>query len=361
MNRYITGRHLISDLNAYNIYDYGEMYFRRRHRLFTITSKTMKYRSKKLSSSITVLNEHDNEVALKISELILIYTGDLKKGQKRDPKIRLKLFENCQLSPALIDEGYCQLIRHTTENTNEESDILGWELLAYLASMSHCHHVSPILYPYILNYFVRTSLSGTIRGSFAEYCVKALCLDETVIPINNELDFAEIKYNVVPSHVFGSSLSNGIKLEQKMALYYNHGLLGQFDPLFGAIPKIARNKLLYNIHFSSDAVYNYLVNGGVMTYRFYKQKDETGLIRLSTLLHVLIISVADNSKVIEQIKIKDYLGVSSDSKELWLESTDDEKYRNCTLILLAPNKTDNIQLTTSKYIFKNNRQHCREE
>jgi hypothetical protein len=91
--------------------------------------------SKKYNTSLTLLSESDEKIALKIYTKICSYIeGEAVTVEQQDRRLRevMVVFNQHSSSSAIRDEIFCQLIKQTTDNPNNMSLERGWELILSL-------------------------------------------------------------------------------------------------------------------------------------------------------------------------------------------------------------------------------------
>lgn len=132
------------------------------------SGKLLKYPLHDISDKNLV---HDSKTA---NKAIMHYMGDYKKNKKSPAHWARILVEHGNGSPEEFkNELFCQLVKQTTENPNQESLNLGWELLAICAGT---FLPDPEFMPYLKSHFkdaVENSSSEHVK-KMAEYAMLRL-------------------------------------------------------------------------------------------------------------------------------------------------------------------------------------------
>uniref|UniRef100_A0A7S3PLT8 MyTH4 domain-containing protein n=1 Tax=Aplanochytrium stocchinoi TaxID=215587 RepID=A0A7S3PLT8_9STRA len=131
--------------------------------------RKLKSQTKLIPKSLLQLPQAMSKTAIQVHKSILQYCGDLANPY---PNTMARFMIVTALEqPGLVDEIYCQLMKHVVENNRPVSEDRGWGLLCMATS---AFPPSPEFAPFVVNFCLNNRTRGGLIGNYAKLCIVQL-------------------------------------------------------------------------------------------------------------------------------------------------------------------------------------------
>mmetsp|Transcript_15930 Transcript_15930/g.18606 ORF Transcript_15930/g.18606 Transcript_15930/m.18606 type:complete len:1766 (-) Transcript_15930:467-5764(-) len=132
-------------------------------------ARKLKSQTKLIPKSLLQLPQSMSKSAVQVFKAVLQYCGDLANPYPNT--LARFMIVTALEQPALVDEIYCQLMKHVVDNNGPVSEDRGWGLLCMSTAS---FPPSAEFAPYLVNFFLNHRSRGGLIGNYAKLCIVQL-------------------------------------------------------------------------------------------------------------------------------------------------------------------------------------------
>lgn len=140
-----------NELSSYYFSQFTDMYFRRDASTKHAEAELYNFSTKVPTTSLLVMSPTLVPLAIEAKKIIMMYMMDLPISG--NPSMWFDRLTEIMNESSLQDEVYCFLIKQTTANMKQSSEMRGWELMNFALTV---RKPSRTLYSYVIHSIIRS-------------------------------------------------------------------------------------------------------------------------------------------------------------------------------------------------------------